>query len=75
MRWLDISTEFKKKIDKDMGRDEKLQGVEKEKKKGFFDELLQFILLSYSEGEPFVLHPPNLKLSYNFFFKEMRGHF
>lgn len=34
VRWLDISTnEFKKKTEKDMGIDEKLQGVEKEKKK------------------------------------------
>ncbi len=33
VRWLDISTtEFKKKTEKDMGIDEKLQGVEKEKK-------------------------------------------
>lgn len=67
-----MTIEFKKQTQqeekKERGIGEKLQGVKKERKKGYFDELVKLVLFSYTEGEPFILNPPSAKFYYNLFF-------
>jgi len=74
-----MTIEFKKQTqkeeEKEIGINEKLQGVEKERKKGYFNELVKLVLFSYTEGESFILNPPSTKFYYRLLFLKGRGLF
>jgi hypothetical protein len=67
-----MTIEFKKQIQREEKKEirirEKIQRVEKERKKGYFDNLVKTVLFSYTKGKPFVLNPPSTKFYYSFFF-------
>lgn len=72
-----MTIEFKKQTlkeeNKEVGLDEKFQEIEKQRKKGYFDELVKLVLFSYTEGKPFILNPPKAKFYYSLLFLIGRG--
>ncbi len=72
-----MTIEFKKQTQQEEKNErvmsEKLKGVKKERKKGYFDELVKLVLFSYTKGKSFILNPPSAKFSSTLLFLKGRG--